>query len=114
LSRRIQFLVGITNFFCSLQKEIVMTTPQEAYYVVIVWDYDGAVEYLNPEDRSDSIAPYFCRSRRRYNNLHEAENAVEHAVDFDGGCCPGAAVFDQEGKKLFGLGLTFDYREKYY
>ena len=94
----------------------------EGFYEVIVWDYDaspGAAEYFaiqgdyTEEEWEESILPYYCCERRMFTDLERAKGFAWHEVESDRGrLATGAAVF-QNGKAVWGVGLTFGYKENY-
>ncbi len=96
--------------------------PTEAVYEVIVWDYDGspgAAEYFaiqggyTEEQWEDSILPYYCCARRQFADLQQAKRYAWQEVESDcGPLATGAAVF-VNGTSVWGIGLTFAYKEKY-
>lgn len=98
------------------QKESGMNTQRDGgRYVVIVWDYDAApdaAEYINPEGRAGSIAPYYASSRRKFPDLSFAINFAKEAVDVH--LRTGAAVFET-GRQIFACGsVVFPFQEEYW
>lgn len=81
-------------------------------YEVVVWGFDSASDAgddLSDDGAKAFILPYYCAKRVDFSNLVEAKIFAENQFEKS---YVGAAVF-LAGKILFGVGLVFDYQEKY-
>jgi hypothetical protein len=88
------------------------TQAQEETYVVVVWNYDAApdaLDYHNPDDNPQSIAPYFEDHRRSFSELWKATSYARCIVK-QYPFAPGAGVF-KDGELVEGFGLTFKFSQ---
>ena len=101
-----------------------MDTSASNLYTVVLWDYDGApdaVEYhtngLDEEMCKRTIAPYIFWKLWTYSDLKEAQRELHKHLDWykdeylEPRIAVGAALFDKEGVKIEGYGMTFHMPE---